>query len=715
MSAHAGGTASQTSSPSKGTPSTSPLTISTGARTPSAALSYPSSSLSSSFEPLSSAEVLERVPTSVVRLLAALAPLIYAANRFVRLATWTGGPGSYASSVLLLISWWLLCSFGYELIRYAPQAIILGYMSYAWVRKQLTGAKNAPAAVYDTHDVVSAASINATIRDLSELVDFCSQFRRSVLVPVIQLLSWHPHPARTKAVAAFLVITWPMWLASFLPWDKTGLPSVVLPVSGSAITASVCNALAAAKHYTIKGLGPNAVAAIKQNVAPGMEKWHALQAFVARTRLPAVYHHLLALLSRLQVQRYSGFAIRVLPPYPIAALSVRSLLCLTGTLAFTWCAPWCALMRQAIWKSATIRRLVRGTGRALSGQKPFSEAYGRGNLDDEWNSNQLTHDAVLRASASKDKNASARSSDNASGKRKTEASRDRDSDSGVTRHEDVMYQFSIFENQRWWMGLDWTAALLPQERPSWSDEASNPVSPPSSFSLPPARVTLTPAPTSSNPKAYNRRTIKWQWLDPEWTIAGASHTTCTAAHKGSCSVTSAKEAAIASAKTLGDQEALDAAKQGYLGVALDRIRKARGASLDPEAIAGPPTEDEEWDVDIDGWQYGDNAWDKMSNRAGLGRYTRRRKWIRRAVLIEVVERGVKGPASQDATTASPTGTGTSTSTAAGMASPSPSPSPSGTGTENVMTDVQEPTTEVSGSTAVPGRKDLKERLARAAQ
>lgn len=33
--------------------------------------------------------------------------------------------------------------------------------------------------------------------------------------------------------------------------------------------------------------------------------------------------------------------------------------------------------------------------------------------------------------------------------------------------EDVEVQFTVFENQRWWVGLDWTHALLPGERASW--------------------------------------------------------------------------------------------------------------------------------------------------------------------------------------------------------------------------------------------------------
>lgn len=33
--------------------------------------------------------------------------------------------------------------------------------------------------------------------------------------------------------------------------------------------------------------------------------------------------------------------------------------------------------------------------------------------------------------------------------------------------EPIYFKFEVHENQRWWMGLDWTSALLPQERPSW--------------------------------------------------------------------------------------------------------------------------------------------------------------------------------------------------------------------------------------------------------
>jgi len=43
-----------------------------------------------------------------------------------------------------------------------------------------------------------------------------------------------------------------------------------------------------------------------------------------------------------------------------------------------------------------------------------------------------------------------------------------------------------------------------------------------------------------------------------------------------------------------------------------------------------------WEVDANGWQYGDNHWDKMSKKSGIGRYTRRRAWTRKARLTSYI-------------------------------------------------------------------------------
>ncbi|EST07541.1 Peroxin/Dysferlin domain protein [Kalmanozyma brasiliensis GHG001] len=626
-----------------------PSIVTNSSRIPSTSFST-ATSLSSSFEPLSSSEILERIPSPVIRLVAALGPAIHAFHRFIRLATWTGGKGSTSSSVLLLVSFWLMCAFGYELLRYAPQLVILGWIGYSGVRRQLAFARprtHTPANLIDKHDKVSAATINASLLELSELADFFSSLRRNVLVPAVQLISWDPSPMNTKAVAAFLILTWPLWLLAFLPLRENGFPSLVLPVSGAGILAFIGKVDAFVFHHILRLVGENRVALFHTKAAPIYTQYNNVSGFVAKTPLPIIYAHLRALAARVRWEQLTNFNITLLPPYPIGALTMRSLVCLVGTLALTWCSPWCTLYRQAVWKSATIRRIVRGTGRLLSGQLSVRDAYGKGNLDDEWAHGLYHDDGSELLSASKVK------------KEPTSTKEE------FVRHEDVVYQFSIFENQRWWVGLDWTAALLPQERPSWSDEANNPVSPPSSFSLPATKIMLTPAPTASDPKAFTRRTIKWQWVDPEWSIAGVSsrgYYPSSTVYKGS-----AKDAAIKSASVLGDKDAVAAAKQGYLGDALNRIRaRTSGAEkqVDEDAVSDVGTtahrvggdDEQDWDVDTEGWQYGDNAWDKMSKKSGMGRYTRRRKWVRRAVLLEVVEYGVHGPSPSPAASPSPSGT-----------------------------------------------------------
>ena len=122
----------------------------------------------------------------------------------------------------------------------------------------------------------------------------------------------------------------------------------------------------------------------------------------------------------------------------------------------------------------------------------------------------------------------------------------------------IYFKFEVHENQRWWMGLDWTSALVPQERPSWyvpritslsnhfpwrdrsneerglifrCDSHLLPASPPGAFSLPASTSIVLPAPTLSDPDAKVRRTATWKWLDDDWSIvragAGARATSST--------------------------------------------------------------------------------------------------------------------------------------------------------------------------------------------
>jgi hypothetical protein len=63
------------------------------------------------------------------------------------------------------------------------------------------------------------------------------------------------------------------------------------------------------------------------------------------------------------------------------------------------------------------------------------------------------------------------------------------------------------------MGLDWTAALLPQERPAWSTASEEPISPPSAFVLPPPTTVYLP-----HEKGRAKHIAAWAWEEDEWRV-----------------------------------------------------------------------------------------------------------------------------------------------------------------------------------------------------
>lgn len=70
-----------------------------------------------------------------------------------------------------------------------------------------------------------------------------------------------------------------------------------------------------------------------------------------------------------------------------------------------------------------------------------------------------------------------------------------------------------------------------------------------------------------------------------------------------------------------------------------RLTATNLLALSTFGAEAPTTAPDALEVDTEGWQYGGNSWENMTPRAGMGKYTRHRKWVRRAVLVEVVQRG----------------------------------------------------------------------------
>ncbi|RPA77642.1 Pex24p-domain-containing protein [Ascobolus immersus RN42] len=136
----------------------------------------------------------------------------------------------------------------------------------------------------------------------------------------------------------------------------------------------------------------------------------------------------------------------------------------------------------------------------------------------------------------------------------------------------VKFTFTIYENQRRWLGIGWTSSLFAYERAPWTDEHLQPCPPPDEFTLPETQ------PGSG---------VKWRWVDGEdWWVEGAD-------------------------KVGGRESKMRGLKE--------RVGKT---------VKVGEGEDE-------GWIYYDNKWrDGRRNMDSWGRYTRRRKWYRNAELVE---------------------------------------------------------------------------------
>ncbi|TFK89014.1 hypothetical protein K466DRAFT_645191 [Polyporus arcularius HHB13444] len=337
---------------------------------------------------------------------------------------------------------------------------------------------------------------------------------------------------------------------------------------------------------------------------------------------------------------------------------IRVIIALTGTLMFTWRARWAGVLRGALWRSAHIRWAVYHAWSRLSGQP----------LPPITRSPQSLSDAQL-ASVS----ASAQALPTTT----------------------MRFLFTVYENQRWWMGLDWTAALLPGERPSWCSASQQPAAPPSAFALPAATTVYTLAPDG---KHRLKRTAKWRWEEPEWRVV--VHTEGSGTSRVERPLPSAKEESAAAASASRFLKAAGKIRAPSVDVTEkkggDDAHKADadgGDHAGGDGHADEGDENEEPLTDPDGWVYADNKWEGASNKGGMGKYTRYRRWTRIAVLtetVEVVEPGELGIRRDEPVS--------------DVHSPQPSSAPLSISTQPLQTDKVDALQETQSPTASEGRR-----------
>ncbi|KAI8093095.1 Peroxin/Dysferlin domain-containing protein [Halteromyces radiatus] len=133
----------------------------------------------------------------------------------------------------------------------------------------------------------------------------------------------------------------------------------------------------------------------------------------------------------------------------------------------------------------------------------------------------------------------------------------------ITKNE-MVFQFEVYENQRWWLGANWTTNMLSNERGPWTDSQLVSITSKEEFKLPETTESTIVVDHDQDIKQVIQKT--WYWADADWWV--------------------------------------------------DMTGELDGR------------------VDHNGWEYGNNAWHHLTGMPTMQTFTRRRRWCRRARLVE---------------------------------------------------------------------------------
>ena len=170
---------------------------------------------------------------------------------------------------------------------------------------------------------------------------------------------------------------------------------------------------------------------------------------------------------------------------PLRIITSKRVVLFAGTVALTWHSRPARTFRTLLWRSRIARRATSiATGLEFSGVR-----------SEEIADHPTTS---LRRPSQHD------------------TARSLVTDSKTTS-AGVRFTFTVFENQRRWLGLGWTSSMFAYERAAWTDEHLNPSSSKEKFQL---------------PKVESGHAI-WQWVpDSEWKVEGSTKNTTGTPDKG---------------------------------------------------------------------------------------------------------------------------------------------------------------------------------------
>ncbi|CAH01863.1 PEX28-32 family peroxisomal membrane protein [Kluyveromyces lactis] len=157
------------------------------------------------------------------------------------------------------------------------------------------------------------------------------------------------------------------------------------------------------------------------------------------------------------------------PVYVIVSIfifSSQKLVLIAGVYVLTYHSSWSVVTRRLLWKLKVVRLLVFYiTGLDLSGVNKHQGG-------------------IFAAVHKKVKNLSS-------------SSIGTDADDG----KPIRFTYVLYENQRRWLGIGWTANMLTYERSSWTDEFLNEAPSPEQFKLP-----------------EEASGMAWRWVDKTWRL-----------------------------------------------------------------------------------------------------------------------------------------------------------------------------------------------------
>jgi hypothetical protein len=162
---------------------------------------------------------------------------------------------------------------------------------------------------------------------------------------------------------------------------------------------------------------------------------------------------------------------------PLYLLTTKRVVLAVGTVVLSWHSRPARVTRAILWRSRTVRRVsIFITGLNFGEVEPISR-----------NGKDGAPPLPPRRKNAQEVAASL-------------AAKRRPDSPGVR------FTFSVYENQRRWLGIGWTASMLAYERGSWTDEHLNAVPPKDDFELP----------------EVEGGQARWRWVQgSEWKIDGA--------------------------------------------------------------------------------------------------------------------------------------------------------------------------------------------------